>query len=205
MTDETVIILPERIERTILQVRGQKVIFDTDLAILYEVETKGLLRAVKLNILRFPPDFMFQLTQDEFAILRYPIAAHIGRGGRRYLPYAFTEQGVAMLSSVLKSPRAVQVNVEIMRAFVRMRQLAASDAQLWKKIRELEQEFRGDFKLVFEALAKLMTPLPEEPEEPKHKRIRFDTEWEKDSAGKQLKGKARGVDAKPPARYSVRP
>lgn len=110
---------PERIERRILLIRAQKVMLDSDLAELYEVETKMLTRAVRRNAERFPEDFMFQLTTAESQSLRCQFGTSNGRGGRRYRPYAFTEQGVAMLSSVLRSPRAVQVNIEIMRAFVK--------------------------------------------------------------------------------------
>ena len=124
----------ERITQTILLIRGHKVILDEDLAEMYQVETKALNRAIKRNLDRFPEDFMLQLTADEFANLRYQSGASNLRsqsgtsrwGGRRYSPYAFTEQGVAMLSSVLRSKRAVMVNIEIMRAFVRLRQMLAS-------------------------------------------------------------------------------
>src|SRR5262245_17391604 len=108
----------ERIERLIILLRGEKVIVDADLAELYKVQTRLLVQAVKRNIGRFPDDFMFQLTPTEYAALRSQFVISKGRGGRRYRPYAFTEQGVAMLSSVLQSQRAVHVNVEIMRTFV---------------------------------------------------------------------------------------
>lgn len=118
-----------RVERSIRIIRGDKVILDEALAELYGVEVKRLNEQVRRNIDRFPADFMFQLTNQEFSVLRSQIAtAKSGRGGRRTLPYAFSEQGVAMLSSVLHSPRAVQVNIEIMRAFVRLRKLLASNA-----------------------------------------------------------------------------
>ncbi len=136
----------ERIERSILLIRGQRVMLDTNLAELYGVETKVLNRAVKRNIDRFPRDFMFQLTVKEFENLRFhfgtsSLRSQIGTsswGGRRYHPYAFTEQGVAMLSSVLRSRRAVQANVEIMRAFVRLRQLLASRRVLARKLDAME-------------------------------------------------------------------
>ena len=118
---ETRLVALERIERAIVVLRGHRVMLDADLAVLYQVETKALVRAVKRNIARFPTDFMFQLTDDEFEVLRRQFGTSSAWGGRRYLPYAFTEQGVAMLSSVLHSKRAVQVNIEIMRAFVRLR------------------------------------------------------------------------------------
>jgi ORF6N domain len=152
----------EQIERAIRLIRGEKVILDADLAALYGVATRVLVQAVKRNSERFPPDFMFQLTTEEFALLRSQIVTSRGWGGRRYPPYAFTEQGVAMLSGVLRSPRAVQVNIEIMRAFVRLRQWVASHAKLAKKLAELEAKYDEQFTMVFEALKQLMTP-PEKP------------------------------------------
>ena len=131
----TSVIPIERIEKAIYLIRGEKVMLDRDLALLYGVETKMLNRAVKRNLKRFPSDFMFQLTADETDILRYQIGtSKKGRGGRRYLPYVFTEQGVAMLSSVLNSERAVLVNIEIMRAFVKLRQMLASNAELSRRL-----------------------------------------------------------------------
>ncbi len=158
----------EHIERAILVIRGEKVILDANLAALYGVDTRVLVQAVKRNAERFPPDFMFQLTQEEFALLRSQSVTSRGWGGRRYPPYAFTEQGVAMLSSVLKSPRAIQVNIEIMRAFVRLRQLLATHAELAQKLADLEAKYDEQFAVVFEAIKQLMTP-----PEPKHKRIGF--------------------------------
>jgi hypothetical protein len=155
------IVIPvDRIEHSILLIRGQKVILDTDLACLYGVETFNLNKAVKRNIDRFPKDFMFQLTKEETDSLRFQIgiSKHRGRGGRRYLPYAFTEQGVAMLSSVLHSPRAVRVNIEIMRAFVRLRRLLASHADLARKFAEMEKKYDAQFRVVFDAIRKLMAP-----------------------------------------------
>lgn len=160
----------ERIESRILLVRGQKVILDADLAALYEVETKALNRAVRRNRDRFPDDFMFQLTAEELAEELADLRRQSGTsnsksqdgtsrwGGRRYLPYAFTEQGVAMLSSVLHSKRAVQVNIEIMRTFVRLRQMLASHADLARKLAALEQKYDAQFKVVFDAIRELMTP-----------------------------------------------
>jgi ORF6N domain-containing protein len=114
----------ERIEQRIFTIRGERVIVDSDLAELYEVQTKALVKAVMRNLNRFPSDFMFQLSEEEFRRLRFQFGtSNRGRGGRRYRPYAFTEQGVAMLSSVLRSERAVEVNIEIVRTFVRLRQL----------------------------------------------------------------------------------
>lgn len=130
---------------------------DRDLALLYEVETKVLNRAVKRNLLRFPLDFMFQLTPEEAENLRCQIGtSKKGRGGRRYLPYVFTEQGVAMLSTVLNSERAILVNIEIMRAFVKLRQMLASNAELSRRLDELETKYDKQFKVVFEAIRQLM-------------------------------------------------
>ena len=154
---------PERIERSILMVRGEKVLLDADLADLYGVETKALTRAVRRNMERFPDDFMFQLTADEFHDLRRHSGTSSQWGGRRYAPYAFTEQGVAMLSSVLRSPRAVAVNVEIMRAFVRLRRMLSSNAELARRLDALEQKYDAQFKVVFDAIRQLMTPPPAPP------------------------------------------
>jgi ORF6N domain len=148
----------ERIERTILVLRGQKVMLDADLAAMYGVETKVLVRAVKRNEERFPSDFMFQLSQDEFENLRFHFGTSRSWGGRRHLPYAFTEQGVAMLSSVLRSPRAVQVNIEIMRAFVRLRRMLASNAALARRLDDLEKKYDAQFRSVFDAIRALMAP-----------------------------------------------
>jgi ORF6N domain len=144
------VIQTEAIERSIILIRGHKVMLDTDLARLYGVPAKRLNEAVKRNIERFPDGFMFQLTSDEFEALRSQIATS-SWGGRRYLPYAFTEQGVAMLSSVLRSKRAVAVNIEIMRAFVRLRQMLASNAQLARRLDALEKKYDAQFKVVFDA------------------------------------------------------
>jgi hypothetical protein len=127
----------EVIEEKIFLIRSDKVMLDADLAKLYGVETKVLLQAVKRNIDRFPPDFMFQLTNQELAILRSQFVTSSQWGGRRYPPYAFSEQGVAMLSSVLRSSQAVQVNIEIMRTFVRLRRILASHADLAHKLEAL--------------------------------------------------------------------
>jgi hypothetical protein len=136
---------------------------DQDLAALYEVETKALVQAVQRNIRRFPPDFMFQLSFEEFTALRSQIVTSKGRGGRRTAPYAFTEHGVAMLSSVLRSERAVEINIEIIRAFVKLRQLVASNAELTGRLNRLEQKYDSQFKVVFDAIRQLMseaTPVP---------------------------------------------
>ena len=157
----------ERINQLILLVRGRKVILDSDLARLYGVETFNLNKAVKRNLDRFPADFMFQLTKEETGRLRFQvgISKSTGRGGRRYRPYAFTEQGVAMLSSVLRSPRAISVNIEIMRAFVRLRQILSTHADLARKLAELEQKYDKNFRVVFDAIRQLMTP-PVEKRQP---------------------------------------
>jgi ORF6N domain. len=148
-----------RIERAILFIRGEKVMLDTDLARLYGVATGAFNRAVKRNLSRFPDDFMFQLTAAEAKSLRCQIGtSNVGRGGRRYRPFVFTEQGVAMLSSVLHSERAVAVNIQIMRAFVRLRQLLASNAELARKLEGLEKKYDRQFKVVFDAIRQLMSP-----------------------------------------------
>lgn len=155
-----------RIERAILLIRGQKVMLDADLAALYGVATRVLVQAVKRNLSRFPDDFMFQLTAEEFAALRSQSVisnANRPRGGRRYAPYAFTEQGVAMLSSVLRSKRAIQVNIEIMRAFVRLRQMLTSRADLARKLDALERKYDAQFKVVFDAIRELMRPPVRKP------------------------------------------
>jgi hypothetical protein len=148
----------ERIERQILLIRGHKVMLDQDLADLYGVETKALNQAVQRNLDRFPEDFLFQLTPDEFANLRRQSGTSSSWGGRRYPPFAFTEQGVAMLSGVLKSPRAVLVNIQIMRTFVRLRQMLASHKDLAQKLAALEKKYDAQFKAIFDAIRQLMAP-----------------------------------------------
>ena len=162
------LVLSERVEKRILLLRGQKGMLSTDLAELYEVEPKVLVRAVKRNIDRFPDDFMFQLTLQEVRNLKSQIVTSSWGGIRRAPPYLFTEQGVAMLSSVLRSKRAVQVNIEIMRAFVRLRQILSSHKDLARKLKELERKYDAQFKVVFDAIRQLMTPPP-----PKPRRIGF--------------------------------
>ncbi len=161
MTEQS-LIPEERITSAILLLRGHKVMLDADLALLYCVDTRELVQAVKRNSGRFPSDFMFQLTADEFARLRSQIViSKPGRGGRRTPPYAFTEQGVAMLSSVLRSERAIEVNVEIMRAFVRLRQMLGSNAELARKLDAMEKKYErhdAQFKVVFQAIRELMDP-----------------------------------------------
>jgi len=148
----------ERIERAILVVRGEKVMLDKDLASLYGVTTGNLNKAVTRNRNRFPADFMFQLTDEEVEALRFHFGISNSRGGRRFKPYAFTQEGVAMLSSVLRSKRAVEVNIAIMRVFVRLRQLLASHADLARKLEELEKKYDKQFAMVFDAIRKLMEP-----------------------------------------------
>jgi hypothetical protein len=154
------------IESRIVVMRGVRVLLDHDLAELYGVSTKALNQAVARNSGRFPEDFAMRLTNSEALGLRSQIVTSNGRGGRRYLPRAFTEQGVAMLSSVLKSPRAVAVNVAIMRAFVRLRELALTHADLTRKIAELEKKYDGKFSVVFHAIREL-TGGATEPEPPR--------------------------------------
>jgi hypothetical protein len=149
---------PDAIERSIRSIRGHRVMLDGDLAALYRVETRALLQAVKRNAARFPADFMFQLNPREAAALRSHSVISNARGGRRYRPYAFTEQGVAMLSSVLKTPRAVDVNISIMRIFVRLRGLITTHKTLAARLDALERRYDGRFKTVFEAIRLLMPP-----------------------------------------------
>jgi hypothetical protein len=146
-----------QIESRMFLIRGQKVMLSQHLAELYEVEPRALNQAVKRNIERFPEDFMFQLNPEEFANLKSQFVTS-SWGGIRTAPYAFTEQGVAMLSSVLHSERAIQVNIEIMRAFVRLRQMLVSNAELARKLNALENKYDVRFKAVFEAIHELMTP-----------------------------------------------
>ena len=151
----------ERIEKAILLVRGQKVILDRDLAVLYGVETRVLNQAVKRNRDRFPDDFMFELTRDEIRNISQSVICSSTMKHAKNV-YAFTEQGVAMLSSVLRSKRAVNVNIEIMRAFVRLRQMLAAHKDLERKLAALEKKHDEQFQVVFEAFRRLMTP-PEPP------------------------------------------
>jgi hypothetical protein len=158
----------EAIAGRIVMLRGERALLDADLAGLYGVETKALNRAVKRHRDRFPVDFSFQLTPEEASNLRCQFGTS-SWGGRRYLPLAFTEQGVAMLSSVLHSRRAIRVNVEIMRAFVRLRRMLAANADLARKLAALERRYDAQFKVVFDAIRELMTP----PEPPRKRRIGF--------------------------------
>ena len=148
------------VSQRIYFIRGHRVMLDSDLSDLYGVETKNLNRAVRRNLDRFPADFMFELTAREFENLRFQFGTSRSEdhGGRRYLPLVFTEQGVAMLSSVLRSKQAVHVNIEIMRAFVRVRQLMEGNRDLAKKLSELEKKYDAQFKVVFDAIRNLVAP-----------------------------------------------
>ena len=147
----------ERIQRCIYLIRRRKVMLDSDLAELYGVQTKVLLQAVKRNIERFPPDFMFQLSSSEFRILRSQIVTS-SWGGRRYAPYAFTEQGVAMLSSVLRSKQAIEINIAIIRVFVRLREVLADNAALRKKLEEHDEKIKYIFNILGKMLQDEETP-----------------------------------------------
>jgi hypothetical protein len=169
-TDKISIIPPQRIKSFILFIRGHKVMLDKDLATLYGVTTFNLNKAVKRNLKRFPPDFMFRLTRVDVKSLIFQTGiSKKGRGGTRYYPYAFTEQGVAMLSGVLNSDRAILVNIEIMRTFAKLRRILSSHKELARKLAELEQKYDIQFKVVFDAIRQLMAP----PEEAKKPRIGF--------------------------------
>jgi ORF6N domain len=163
-----IILKPENIAQLVFFVRGEKVMLDADLARLYGVTTGNLNKAVKRNQGRFPGDFMFQLTGKETESLIFQSGRPKGRGGRRHRPYAFTEQGVAMLSSVLNSERAVQVNIAIMRTFVQLRRLMDSNADLARKIENLEKKYDEKFASVFAAIKQLIAPSA-----PAKKRIGF--------------------------------
>jgi len=164
----------EVIEQKIYLIRGHKVMLDADLAELYGVTTGNLNLAVRRNQRRFPEDFMFQLSPEEGESLLLQTARAKGRGGRRTPPYAFTEQGVSMLSSVLNSERAIDVNIAIMRAFVRLRAILATHADLARRLNELEQKYDEQFRVVFEAIRELMAPSPVPPA----RRIGFATKHE---------------------------
>lgn len=156
------VIVQVNVANKIVFVRGQKVMLDFHLAELYGVETKALKRAVRRNNERFPADFMFPLNKEENENLRSQFGTLRWGEHPKYLPYAFTEQGVAMLSSVLRSKRAVQVNIEIMRAFVRLRELLTTNKKLARKLEELEKKYDKQFAVVFDAIRKLMQP-PDPP------------------------------------------
>lgn len=149
----------EIIATKILIIRGKRVMLDSDLAVLYEVKTKRLNEQVARNIKRFPEDFMFQLTEEEADSLRSHFATS-KRGGRRYLPFAFTQEGVAMLSSVLNSERAIMVNIQIMRAFTQLRRMLLTNVDLKRKIEEMEKKYDKQFAIVFQAIKQLLEPEP---------------------------------------------
>jgi phage regulator Rha-like protein len=153
------------ISAKIFEIRGKKVMLDSDLAKLYDVQTKVLIQAVKRNVDRFPDDFMYQLTWQEFMDLRSQIVTS-SLGGRRYLPYVFTQEGVAMLSSILSSERAVKVNIQIMRAFVQLRRMLLTNAGLRRKIEEMEKKYDKKFAIVFQAIKQLLEPSPIKPKPP---------------------------------------
>src|SRR6266850_2270655 len=167
----------ELIARRIYRIRGEKVMLDSDLAELYRVTTGNLNLAVRRNPKRFPEDFMFQLSREETQSLLLQNARAKGRGGRRTPPFAFTEQGVSMLSSVLNSERAIEVNIAIMRAFVCLRAMLATHADLARRLNELEQKYDDQFRVVFEAIRELMAPEPVPPS----RRIGFATKPERKS------------------------
>ena len=163
------------IQNKIYEIRGHKVMLDYDLAELYEIETKYLKRAVKVNIKRFPHDFMFELTKDEFNALRCKISTSKSRGGTRYFPYAFTEQGVTMLSAVLNSDKAIDINIEIMRAFVMIIQYALTYKELTDKLKEIE----GKFSDVYQAINYLLEKDKIQIEKQQRKRIGFNPQDQK--------------------------
>jgi hypothetical protein len=161
MAPGDLIVRVERIEKSILQVRGLKVMLDRDLAELYGVETRVLNQAVRRNAGRFPPDFMFKLTRDEITRISQLVISSNFKFSKSV--HAFTQEGVAMLSSVLNSPRAIRVNIEIMRAFVRLRRMLASHVELARKLEALEKKYDAQFKVVFDAIRQLMAPAERPP------------------------------------------
>jgi len=182
MAIDEVLVPTELIQSKIMVIRGEKVMIDRDLAELYGVETKQLKRAVRRNLHRFPSDFMFELNQEEFEILRSQFGTS-SWGGTRYIPMAFTEQGVAMLSSVINSNRAIEVNIAIMRAFVQLRKISSSHKQLAQKLHEIEvrlEDHDESIDAIFEAIQQLVTPT----EKPK-KRIGFEVKEPKKRYGKK--------------------
>jgi hypothetical protein len=164
----------QQIQSKIFELRGCKVMLDSDLAELYETETKRLKEAVRRNIGRFPSDFMFELSFSEFESLRTQIASS-NRGGTRYLPFAFTEQGVAMLASVLNSTKAIEVNIQIVRAFVLLRQYALTHSDLTFKLKELESKYNKQFNDVYEALNYLLNKEKLQTIQHQRKRIGYKT------------------------------
>jgi hypothetical protein len=182
MKTQQMAIIPEQIERLILVIRGQKVMLDYDLARIYGVPTKALNQAVKRNADRFPEDFAFQLAREEFEVLRSQIVTskpRPGRGGRRYLPYAFTEHGAIMAANVLNSERAVAMSVYVVRAFIRLREVFAGNRVLAKKLADLERKLTARLDIheeailqVFAEIRTLLSPPPPQPE-PKRRPIGF--------------------------------
>mgnify|MGYP001575941929 FL=1 len=167
MTVALSLIPPERIEKIILVIRNQRVIIDTDLAALYGVTTKRLNEQAKRNRDRFPADFMFHLTVNEWANLKSQFAtSSADHGGRRTLPFVFTEHGAIMAANILNSPVAVKASIQVVRAFVRLRRMLIDNAELAKKLFSLEAKYDDQFKVVFRAIRELMTP-PPEPDKPK--------------------------------------
>jgi len=164
--NNAIVMIPQkRIENRILLIRGHKILLDMDLAILYGVSTFNLNKSVKRNMDRFPEDFMFQLTKEEFDSLRFHFGiSKKGRGGRRYLPYAFTEHGIAMLSSVLRSKKAIQINIQIMRAFTKLREILATHKDLQRKIEQHDRQIGS----IFETLRQMLNP-----SEPEKRKIGF--------------------------------
>jgi len=160
----------ELIATKILLIRGKRVMLDKDLARLYEVDTRQLTRQVRRNIERFPQDFMFQLTKEELQNLMCQFGTS-SWGGTRKLPYAFTEQGIAMLSGVLHSKRAIRVNIQIMRAFIQLKRMLLTNVDLRRKIEEMEKKYDKQFSIVFQAIKQLLEPVPEKP----RRRIGFHT------------------------------
>jgi hypothetical protein len=154
-TKKTQLISFEQVTKAIYVFRSQNVLLDQDLAVLYGVETRALIQAVKRNADRFPPDFMFQLSVDEFGVLTSQTVMSKPRGGRRHRPYAFTELGVAMLSSVLRSKSAVRVNIDVMRVFVALRHMVSGNRQFARKLFDLERRYDSQFKVVFAAIREL--------------------------------------------------
>ena len=177
------IIPHERIQGWIHCLRGEKVMLSPQLAALYGVEPRVLIQAVKRNLSRFPDDFMFQLSPEEWKDLKSQLVISSWGGARRAAPFAFTEQGIAMLSGILNSPRAIHVNIEIMRTFVRLRQFMISHADLARKLAEIEEKYDLQFKAVFAALRQLISP-----PEPRKKEIGFRVREGKADYGKKHRG-----------------
>jgi len=193
MTKAKSLVPVERIERSILLIRGQKVLIDAELAKLYGTTTKRLNEQVRRNIDRFPEDFMFQMTDDEFIRLKEQSAVdngHEGWGGRRYPPYVFTEHGAIMVASLLNTPIAIEVSIFVVRAFIRLREIYESHADLARKLDALEKKYDAQFSAVFDAIRQLMAP-------PKPKKNQIGFHWEKEPA-KRKKVAAKKKPAKKP-------